>query len=380
MNRIQDVQNRSQFDITHDDHHIQTSNKYTYSFSSSLKERNLSERMEQINSTCHNSSVWSEIKDRQPHGTVWKYNQMYYCEVPKVGCTYWKRVLLYLSHSYQQSNVHQPSDLDKIYVHFAKHYNLGKFNMDEEIMDKTIDTSFMFTRDPYARLWSAYIDKFFLPDFWGQHGTNYGTLAGVNVPEKDFRCFKDISFVDFLTAITKIWPGRLDHHWEPIYLLCGPCHINYAVIGKMETFLEDVEYIKRKFGLNWNETTERGDLEEVYTITKYNFQLENKTKCFNKTEVAERLWKAFQYNGYINKLCDFPVTEFKHFNVTLKPSDMFMDIVRALNCYSNFDRKLQRRFMMIEAYKEVPNTVFNKIKHIYKYDFEIFGYDIDLLL
>ena len=29
---------------------------------------------------------------------------------------------------------------------------------------------FMVTRDPFARLWSAYVDKFILPDFWGHTG------------------------------------------------------------------------------------------------------------------------------------------------------------------------------------------------------------------
>ena len=29
---------------------------------------------------------------------------------------------------------------------------------------------FLVTRDPFARLWSAYVDKFLLPDFWGHFG------------------------------------------------------------------------------------------------------------------------------------------------------------------------------------------------------------------
>ena len=28
----------------------------------------------------------------------------------------------------------------------------------------------MFTRDPYQRLWSSYVDKFMLPDSWADHG------------------------------------------------------------------------------------------------------------------------------------------------------------------------------------------------------------------
>ena len=40
-------------------------------------------------------------------------------------------------------------------------------------------------------------------------------------------------------------PGQLDVHWRPYFRRCGYCQIPYKVIGKAETFHEDVKFIGR---------------------------------------------------------------------------------------------------------------------------------------
>lgn len=41
----------------------------------------------------------------------------------------------------------------------------------------------------------------------------------------------------------------LDEHWAPIYKFCTPCSIPFKVIGKVETFNRDSEFIIRQAGL-----------------------------------------------------------------------------------------------------------------------------------
>ena len=38
-------------------------------------------------------------------------------------------------------------------------------------------------------------------------------------------------------------------HWRPQYTNCPYCHIDYQVIGKLETFADDVKYIVLKRNL-----------------------------------------------------------------------------------------------------------------------------------
>lgn len=40
-----------------------------------------------------------------------------------------------------------------------------------------------------------------------------------------------------------------DDHWIPYYLFCTPCLLNYDIIAKVETYLEDQVYLIRALGL-----------------------------------------------------------------------------------------------------------------------------------
>jgi hypothetical protein len=42
---------------------------------------------------------------------------------------------------------------------------------------------------------------------------------------------------------------RINNHWKPVFLNCAPCSQPYEIIVKMETFDQDVGYIRRRLGL-----------------------------------------------------------------------------------------------------------------------------------
>ena len=44
--------------------------------------------------------------------------------------------------------------------------------------------------------------------------------------------------------------SRTNNHWKPVYLNCAPCSEPYTSIAKMETFDQDVDYIRRRLGLH----------------------------------------------------------------------------------------------------------------------------------
>ena len=43
---------------------------------------------------------------------------------------------------------------------------------------------------------------------------------------------------------------RINNHWKPVFLNCAPCSEHYEIIVKLETFEKDVNYIRRRLGLD----------------------------------------------------------------------------------------------------------------------------------
>lgn len=113
--------------------------------------------------------------------------------------------------------------------------------------------SFLFVRDPFERILSGYRNK-----LEGGKNTYYKTLArrivnrfrkhaiAVGGRHKSGPTFKE--FVQYL--IEQYEQGKpFDEHWSPIYSFCTPCSINFTIIGKVETFNRDSEFIIRQAGL-----------------------------------------------------------------------------------------------------------------------------------
>ncbi|CAL1543508.1 unnamed protein product, partial [Lymnaea stagnalis] len=109
---------------------------------------------------------------------------------------------------------------------------------------------FMFVREPYSRLWSAWIDKFWLPDFWMLEAIRLG--VALNLPREAVACPKNITFPLFLKYITLPGdPMALNQHWAPYKHLCDPCLFRPHVIGKLETFTRDSRAILDAVNLTW---------------------------------------------------------------------------------------------------------------------------------
>ena len=55
-------------------------------------------------------------------------------------------------------------------------------------------------------------------------------------PKNPLFMHKEPSFVEFVEYLVETPIDKYDEHWRPIHLLCPPCHFNFDVIVKMETF------------------------------------------------------------------------------------------------------------------------------------------------
>uniref|UniRef100_A0A3P9HL05 Carbohydrate sulfotransferase n=1 Tax=Oryzias latipes TaxID=8090 RepID=A0A3P9HL05_ORYLA len=205
-----------------------------------------------------------------------------YCYIPKVACTNWKRTLIALNHDEPYPD---PINALKILKYRIDHY-----------------TKFLFVRDPFVRLISAYRDKMQKYDQYFYDGyvrvilqrfTNQRNLTvNYNVARK-----KGLrpSFYNFIQYIVdpRTQTYAFEPHWSQMYRLCHPCLIEYDFVGHQESLQEDAQELLKMVKLendikfppssenmtspdsvmDWFQSVPLQDRRKLYKIYEEDFQL-----------------------------------------------------------------------------------------------------------
>ena len=314
-------------------------------------------------------------------GLLYLYEQkrIAFCSVPKVGCSFWKRIIRFLNKDFQ-TKVNRPFDITRHYTHFGPFFTTPRFHLEGFSLLKMKYNLFMFARDPYSRLWSAYLDKLFLPDFWTL-GKYIVSRKRNNATTLSMVCGHDVTFEEFLSFIVE-YPN-IDLHFAPIHTVCNPCSNNFSYIGKQETFVEDAEYIIRKTGLSsllgkdiFTNTIENEikSLSEDYLNLR---KLGSESVCTNTVHICERLWKVFQLSGYIGFEVPFPSSLLVVTNTKTLQHEFILKAIEAYQTGKRFLKlqKHQKRQSLVNAYKTLPYSLLKKVQNVFNTDFELFDYD-----
>ncbi|XP_015215560.1 carbohydrate sulfotransferase 12 [Lepisosteus oculatus] len=188
-----------------------------------------------------------------------------YCYVPKVACSNWKRIMIVLTESLLNDGVpyHNPLDIPLEHVHNSSlHFTFNKFwkrygKFSRHLMKIKLKkyTKFLFVRDPFVRLISAYRNKFLQEneDFYKRFAvvmlkkySNYTDPPASVV--KAFAAGIRPSFSNFIQYLLDPQTEQempFNEHWRQVYRLCHPCQINYDFVGKLETLEDDAEHLLR---------------------------------------------------------------------------------------------------------------------------------------
>ncbi|XP_063955824.1 carbohydrate sulfotransferase 12-like [Lytechinus pictus] len=158
-----------------------------------------------------------------------------YCPIPKVASTSWRRLLLTAVNK-DSSSPHKKSK--RVFP------NLASFPpMDARRILRTY-TSFLFVRNPYARILSAYKDKILTGGkskaMFRWEVSKWYKLHDPKELER-MNSSKRFTFKQFVNYYTKSTVKNA--HWEDMIELCHPCMINYDFIGHLETLKEDSDYL-----------------------------------------------------------------------------------------------------------------------------------------
>ena len=114
---------------------------------------------------------------------------------------------------------------------------------------------FTFVRHPFERLVSAYRDKFELANKYSYVYSLYvGKILGLNKKLKSNLMIENAkslnvvrsrrpSFSEFVDYLLREEVHNYNDHWRPYWLHCHLCEMEFDVIGKMETWNQDVQFI-----------------------------------------------------------------------------------------------------------------------------------------
>uniref|UniRef100_A0A3P9KPL5 Carbohydrate sulfotransferase n=1 Tax=Oryzias latipes TaxID=8090 RepID=A0A3P9KPL5_ORYLA len=199
-----------------------------------------------------------------------------YCYIPKVACTNWKRTLIECPNADVCLCVLQAK---------LKHY-----------------TKFLFVRDPFVHLISAYRDKMLNYD-------QYFFKGYVRVILQRYKKQTDLphnhevakknglrpSFYNFIQYILdpRTQTYEFEPHWRQMYRLCHPCLIEYDFVGHQESLQEDAQELLKMVKLendikfppsyanmtsadsvmDWFQSVPLEDRRKLYRIFKEDFQL-----------------------------------------------------------------------------------------------------------
>ncbi|CAL8331956.1 unnamed protein product [Merluccius merluccius] len=247
------------------------------------KARRQEERKQRILNVCSGkasgdfpgrSRAFEQIPNRElDHLIVDDTHQVIYCYVPKVACTNWKRVMVVLSQSLVSPSsgkpYTEPQDVPADMVHNSSiHLTFAKFwrhygSLSRHLMALKLQhyTKFLFVRDPFVRLISAYRNKFEKAneDFYRQFGSvmlrRYGNVTG-NVPESAADAFAAgirptfQQFITYLLDADTEKEAAFNEHWRQVYRLCHPCQVQYDFVGHLETLEADSEQLLRILGVD----------------------------------------------------------------------------------------------------------------------------------
>ncbi|CAH1795282.1 unnamed protein product [Owenia fusiformis] len=361
----------------------------------------LKERRDHLEKVC---AKHPNISKQNMHGgsiMVGKHFPFVYCDIPKVGSSTFKRILYSL-----ENNISNPYKMMAIRLGGnVRDYAVKKDDIDVKILNKIENyTRILIVRDPISRLISAYWDKMYSinPTFWCKQsivGTifnlyrsnkkvstdNTSTFTGIgdmstnkdtSIPE----CICDISFKEFLGFIIQedTEDKVLNRHWRPQYKYCNPCKdIKYDVIAHLETFNEDTDFFLKKIGatsLQHDEHESDVVTREVDILLRGYIKLKKKTVCqYSMQDLIVRVFQGLVARGYISRGTMLPaLNPDPRFYTRERLYALFLKLYQTSNGYRISKAELRRNML-----KQVPSDMIKKIYDMYKYDFELFGYEYE---
>ena len=254
---------------------------------------------------------------------------------------------------------------------------------------KSNSFKFLVVRDPFSRLFSAFVDKLVPPNpyYWKAFGSKAITAFRKNANTRSKLYGHDVTFPEFVKYVTACEKTKrnLDAHFISTFSSCKPCESNYNYIGKMETFKTDALFILNKVGMNSTVeflsegntfkdlTTDDAITDSIYSPFSWRTNI---LKVISWDRALRRIWLKLQMRGIIahSETFDSYVTMSEVTgNLT---AEQFIEKARKAHAASKPDiLKQQKLEVLREAFMMLHYDDLVAFRNAFKYDFTLYGYD-----
>ena len=342
-------------------------------------------RIRHIQEACSDTNVQlDKYHQVNTTGLTYYYSRKYnfsLCRALKAGSSIWTQIFAILK--YGSSVSWKVFSYPRFAVHnILKSRLVVPFDSDERRNSRTV----LVSRDPYSRLFSAFVDKMFLPGFFPKAERIVARQR--NISEIKFVCPNNITFEEFLKDILERSRkgNTTDPHWAPISSVCNPCNVKAYILVKQESFGSDVEHTLKEFGIASDEfetihealVDHRVEATIPGMVRSVLVNSHDAKHCMNKTEVLRRIWLSLQIQGYIRDNITFP-DHILGIEATAQLDTVVSSVI--LHTIKKYpltpeESKIQRHRALASAFAIVSTDVLEGIMDVYKQDFMLFNYSL----
>jgi Sulfotransferase family len=209
---------------------------------------------------------------------VSKAYKFVYCPIPKTACSSFKQLIVKLSQAEIDNTAYYSLRGADFHMLVNDTFRLSTFPNEEalEILNDDEYFKFIFVRNPWERVASAYMDKFARRETLEPYAKDvvaaYHRQKGN--PDSDEEALTFRQFVEYLATHDD---KQLNEHWLPQHLFFG--NTKFDFVGRFEHIAEDYKVIQEKLNiseelpwLNSTKQSEYDDSKEFSNLKPYEFR------------------------------------------------------------------------------------------------------------
>ena len=239
----------------------------------------LKERAQFTRLSCHNnyySSPAPRLLDQSVASRIMvdDKRKILFCSIPKVACSNWKIAFLGLLGVVPKEDLHQVRDVHSSYQKYLT--DLRRFGLQEQQLRLTTYKKFMFVREPFVRLLSAFRNKFSgydkdmfrfvdeITTFYNRHPLLPFNRTSTWDLMKSGVSFQ--AFLQYLVDQSNVGKRINNAHYALYENLCQPCTVQYDYIGEFDMLEAEANAIFEDLSIDFRFPKRRGNSTSMKTV------------------------------------------------------------------------------------------------------------------